>query len=486
MSLSTHSSVSLSIVARYMTLGLQFVSTLILARLLTPEDIGIYTAGFSMVALAHLFRDFGFNQYLIQERQLTKDKVETSFTLSVFISWGLGALLLLSAPWAAQLVDEPKVKLLVQLLSINFFIIPFGAIAMALLRKALKFHITAGIGIVTTLAGMAVTLATAYQGHGYLCLAYGAITETLLTAILASLVKTDNVSLRFNLKGARHILAFGSVVGITNIITHFSDTAKNVIITRAMGATLLGFFSRAEGATKLFDMIFASAIRPIVLPLYSGLNHMQSLLLDAYYKTCHYAFALAWPFFAFLLIHTDTVILTLYGDQWGPAIPLTRILCIGFMCIPPVIFIDALLIANGTPKANMKTALAFNLLQVLLLVIAGIFGTIYDITILVSAMVAVRTLMYLAVLRRVVGVSLREMATIALANIPCLLFAIVPTIIARPFVLAASDVLIVQFAMLLLISAIGWFAALILSEHELLDELLRLARIRKAPVQGKA
>lgn len=485
MSLSTHSSVSLSIVARYTTLGLQFVSTLILARLLTPEDIGIYTAGVSVVTLAHLFRDFGFNQYLIQEKQLTKDKVETSFTLSVIISWSLGLLLFASAGWAAQLVNEPKVKLLVQLLSVNFFIIPFGAISMALLRKALKFHITSGIGICTTLAGMTVTLITAYQGHGYFCLAYGAITETLLTAVLASLVKTDNVSLRFNLSGTKHILAFGSVVGITNIITNFSETAKNVIITRAMGAALLGFFSRAEGATKLFNLIFVSGIRPVVLPLYSGLNHAQDLLLDAYYKTCNYAFALAWPFFAFLFFHTDTVILTLYGDQWGPAIPLTKILCIGFMCVPPVLFIDALLIANGTPKANMKVAIVFNLAQVLLLIVAGNYGTMQDITTVVAAMVAVRTLMYLAVLRRVVGVSLKEMAKITLANLPCLVLAIAPTLLARPFILNMTDSLLLQFVTLLAISAAGWLIALIVFKHELLDELLRLTHLKKPPVRSK-
>lgn len=480
MALSTHTSVSISIISRYLMLALQFASTLILARLLTPEDIGIYTAGFSVVALAHLFRDFGFNQYLIQEKELTKDKIETSFTLSVIISWSLGAALFLSAGLASRVVDEPQVKLLVQLLSANFFIIPFGAITLALLRKALKFHITSALSIVTMFCGIAVTLITAYRGEGYLCLAYGAITETFLLAILSSLFKPAETSLKINFAGTKEILAFGSIVGVANIITQLSETAKNIIITRSMGAVMLGFFSRAEGSTNLFSMIFVNGILPVVLPLYSRLNQTHNGLKKAYYQTCHYAFALAWPFFAFLYFHTDTVIITLYGDQWGEAIALTKILCIGFMFYPPALFVDSLLIANKTPKANLQITAAVNIIQISGIIVACLYGSITDVCMVASTMVVVRTLICMTILRRYIGVSTRTVARIALQNLPCLILSIAPTLVVKSYLTESGYSLILQFSIMLILSAMGWFFSLFAFKHELLQELAKLTELRKS------
>jgi len=185
MTITTRTAIAFSVTGRYMTLGLQFASTMLLARLLTPEYIGIYSAGFSVVALAHLFRDFGLNQYIIQEKELTAEKIRTTFTLSLLIAWTLGILIFSLSGIAADFFKEENVSHLLRLLAINFFVIPFGSVTLALLRKNLKFHITESISFSATILGIIVTIWTAYEGAQYLCLAYGAMTETLSTVLFS-------------------------------------------------------------------------------------------------------------------------------------------------------------------------------------------------------------------------------------------------------------------------------------------------------------
>ena len=121
MTITTRTAIGFNITGGYLTLSLQFVSTMILARLLTPEEIGIFSAGFTIVALAQLFRDFGLNQYIIQEKELNETKIRTTFTLNLLMSWTLGTLLFIAAGLIADFFQEEGIETLIRILSFNFF-----------------------------------------------------------------------------------------------------------------------------------------------------------------------------------------------------------------------------------------------------------------------------------------------------------------------------------------------------------------------------
>ena len=81
---------------------MQFVSILILARLLTPEQIGIYTVAVATISLAQMVRDFGVSQYLIQEKALSREKVAAALSLTASIAWVLGILIFAAAPYISR------------------------------------------------------------------------------------------------------------------------------------------------------------------------------------------------------------------------------------------------------------------------------------------------------------------------------------------------------------------------------------------------
>lgn len=479
MTMTTRSAIAFSVSGRYLTLALQFVSTMLLARLLTPEDIGIYSAGFSIIALAHLFRDFGLNQYIIQEKELTENKIQTTFTISLIIAWSLGSAVYLIAGPAEDFFNEKGIKQLLHLLSINFFIIPFGSITLALLRKNLRFHVTASIGFIATLLGILVAVWSAYDGARYFCLAYGAITETSCIVVLSTFFRPKGTKIRLSLQKAKSIFRFGSIVGLGNIVTQLSTSATDALIAKFLGLSALGFFSRAFGTYSLFENIFVSSIRPTILPLLSRDNNSLERLTEGYLKAMSYSFVFAWPFFAFLFLYTDEVIRALYGSQWDAAIPLVKILCAAGIILPPILFANNLFVAFGKPDIALKVQLISNITKLLLVFIA-IFQGLEAVCMALLGYFFVRLISVIYYTKKVLNIDFLSILTLCRQTLPCLFTMILPTIMAGQLMKGNVENIYFHFFILTTTAAIGWLFGLGISNHPFYEEIRIIFR-RFAP-----
>lgn len=473
MSISARSAALISIASQYITLLLQFASTMVLARLLTPEDIGIYSAGFSIVIFAHLFRDFGLNQYVIQEKSLDEVKIRTTFTISLMIAWVLGVAVYLAANPAAKFFGEQGIEQLMHLLAINFFLIPFGSITLALLRKKLKFHITAGIGFVSVLIGTTTAIWTAYEGANYLSLAYGALAETGSTVLISVFFRPKGLKLGLCLQGFKKIFHFGAMVGSGNIVTQLSTSLTDILIARLLGLSALGFFSRAFGTFSLFEHIFAGSIRPLILPFYSHVNNEPGELTSAYLTTTAYSFVFAWPFFGFLFLYTEEVIRVLYGSQWDAAIPLVKILCISGIFLPPTLFIDNLFIASGRPDITLKIQLVSNAAKIIFILIASFFG-LEAICFALVGFFVIKLLISLNYANTVLCIKYQKTLIIAKQALPCLCSTLVSCAIAEIIISYSVENTFIQLSVITGAGALGWVFGLVTSEHSFCNELKKI------------
>jgi len=470
MTVSIRSAVALSVIGRYLTLSCQFVSTMILARLLTPEDIGVYSAGFSIVALAHLFRDFGLNQYIIQEKNLDPQKIRVTFTLSLIITWFLSALLYLLATPAAAFFNESGVEPLIHILAFNFLIIPFGTITLALLRKKLKFHITSCISLIAAIASIVVAVWTAYNGARYLCLAYGAITETSATVLLSFFFRPKGSTMLPSLRGAKKIFRFGSIVGIGNILSQAATSVTDAMIARILGLTALGFYSRAYGTFSLFDNVFVSSIRPTILPLFAQNNHDPVKLADNYLKAVSYSLIFAWPFFTFLFLFTDEVISTLYGTQWGEAIPLVKILCGAGLVLPLILFTENLFVANDQPEVTLRIQAITNIAKIVL-VVTACFISVKAVCIALVASFFIKFIVVSRFVRIGFGILIPDLIPLAKPALIPLATTILPTLVADQLMRGLVENHITYFAILIVCGFLGWLFGLKTSKHAFYDEL---------------
>ena len=429
-----------------------------------------------MVAIAHLFRDFGVNQYLIQEHELTREKISAAFTLTLTTSWILGLTIFLLATPAARFFGEPGVKLLISLLSINFFIIPFGSITIAFLRKNLRFEVTAIIGFVASFVGVITSVTTALQGASYMCLAYGSIAECLCLVALSVAARPPDLQFGIGLKGARGIFKFASTVGAGNIISRIGTSGTDAIIARAIGINDLGYFSRATGTFSLFERIFISSVNGIVLPLFSKNRMDLTKLQENYLKSVNYTLAFSWPFFAFLIMYTDDVILVLYGSQWESAVPLVKALSIAGFILPIVLFIDSLFISISRPDVALYISLMTNISKLILISFAAWTWGLYAAITALAASFFIKAAISCVLLKVVLGLKLRLLIHCGLKTLPLLLGTILPPILIVSSEILVSDSPFFRILILAFASGVGWLASLLISKHPFSYEMIAAYR----------
>ena len=132
-------SFALAAAQSYIGVALQLVSTVVLSRVLTPAEVGVFVVASAFGALATNFRDFGIAEYLIQARTLSRQNIRAAFAVNIAMSWLMGLAMFLGAGFAGEFYRSDVVASVMRIQSISFLLIPFGAINQAWFRREMNF-----------------------------------------------------------------------------------------------------------------------------------------------------------------------------------------------------------------------------------------------------------------------------------------------------------------------------------------------------------
>jgi O-antigen/teichoic acid export membrane protein len=317
-----------SFAEKYTLLVINTGGAMVLARLLTPAEVGVYAIGAVLVGLAQVLRDFGVGPYVIQEKELTPDKLRAALATSILVAWLLAACVLLASWPAARFYREPRLQTVLQWLSLNFVLIPFSAVVLPYLRRRMRFSAIFVINLSQTVVQLLCTAVMAWRGFGYLSLACGAVAGTLALLLTSLCYRPADMPLRPSLHGMRAILSFGSLSTAGTVIDEAGVAAPDLIIGKVLGVADVGIFGKAMGVINVFNQLVTAAISPVIFPLFSAQARDGGDLRRSYLTTVSYVTALAWPFFGFVGLMAPALVRVLYGDQWDAAIPLIRIICV--------------------------------------------------------------------------------------------------------------------------------------------------------------
>lgn len=388
--MSIRRSVAIVFSAKYIELLLGLISSLVLARLLSPEEFGIYSIAASVVMIGYLFRNFGVGQYIVQVEKLDDGILRSAFTVTLAISWAIGLLLLLVAPWLGDFYGDAGITTVLRLLSLNFFLLPFGAIADAVLRRNMAFDKLAIINISAASTTLVVGVTAALLGASYLSIAWASNASTVVLIALTLFFRPPGLPWYPGVSHLGAVWRFGLKVGAMDIFNRGSDSVTELIIGRFQGLHSLGIYSRAYGTFWLFEYAFTQGIRPVILPYLSRAKHEQANLGELYIGIVTLTSIFLLPFFVFLGLNAHDIIHVMYGDQWTAAAPLLQVLCIAGLFFAPTIFFEQLMIAQGRPGQGLRYIAISQLLRLAALsALVGISLKAATVALLIWALVKV-------------------------------------------------------------------------------------------------
>lgn len=465
--------------ANYTILVLGFIGTLFISRLLTPAQIGVFSVAAVLVGMAHLVRDFGVGQYLIREKDLTREKMQAAFALTLMIGVTMAVLLALASGPIARFYGDLGVRQVILVLAGNFLLIPFGSVTMAMLRRQMNFGALYLINVSSAVAHLLTAVSLALLGHGFMSLAWAALAGVITTVLMAGIHRPSELPWLPSLKGIGKVVSFGSYVSGANVAGEVGSAAPNLIIGKALGMEAVGIFGKAVGLIDIFNRLVMYAIWPVVLPHFSAHMHAGRDLKIGYMKAMSYLTALSWPFFVFVGLMAYPLVRVLYGTQWDASVPLVGILSVAAGIGSTFLLCEQVFIALGEVKKQVQMTLITITIKVTMLLLAAPFG-IKAISIALVLSTLPNSYIIVRYLKGLVGLGFADiikatrksmLVTLITAPVPVaavLLLPIGPEHVVAPLLIAAAG------------TAAAWLAGLFLSDHEMKDDVANhLAKARK-------
>lgn len=455
---------------------LSFVSVIVVSRLLMPEEIGIFSVALSLVAYTLILRDFGVGQYFVQLKELTREHLRAGFTVMLLISWAIAAILLLARSPITSFYAHPGISEIFGVLAFNFIILPFGSPILSVLKREMQFGRLAIVSISNSVVQALVTISTALSGESYMSMAWGSIAGNVTNVIILSLMRRDVALLMPTFQGLGTVLSFGSKASGGSLINQLGASGPDLILGKTISFEAVANFSRASSLNNMILGKVNEIIGQVFFPAFAQGIRAGRPPAGMYCEAMKLITAINVPLLGLLTLLAQPLILLFFGPQWQEAAYLATFLCFFQLMRAPVAFAGNALIAGGYAGAVLRNE---SIVQSLTLCILT-FSIWLDLEQVVY-LLAIVPLINLAAFGRALTKHY-NLHPLQLFRAVASSYFLLPATLAGPLLVLGAEhykVLTITPALEVacagFLAALGYIAALRITDHPVRAELVRLA-----------
>jgi O-antigen/teichoic acid export membrane protein len=308
---------------------IQFSGSVVLARLLTPYEMGIYAVAYAVVGILSTLRALGLSNFLVREHELRPDIVRTCFTINAILVTATAAVIAILSHVGGALLGDAGVGRVLVLLTVPPLLSILELVPLARLERIGAFRLVALINLakVSTTTGVTILLAT--LGFSYMSIAWGTLAAAALGVICVNIAGRRFVSLRFGLHEWRSVTRFGVQILMIGAMGNIANRCSDLLLGRVVGLSALGLYSRASGLNGLLWDNIHVVIARVVFVDFSERRRRSLPLRESYLRVVAMVIGLLWPASAGMAILAGPIVLTIYGPNWVEAAPILSLLAIG-------------------------------------------------------------------------------------------------------------------------------------------------------------
>ncbi len=313
---------------RFSKMGIEFISGIILARLLTPFDYGCIGMLAIFMSLSDAFIEGGFGSALIQKKNPTQTDYSTIFYWNMCMACVLYTILFFSAPAISSFYEIPVLCDVLRVQGLILFIYAFNIIQRNQLKKKMNFKLLAIVSLVATFVSLTVTILMAYNGYGV----WSLVAQNLIIAFIPSLVFWFYVRWRplwtFSWKSFRELFSFGVYMFMTHLINTFFSKLQALLIGKLYSPATLGYYSKASGLEAIASRSISSVLTQITYPLYAMVQDDKPAMVSMIKRLTTSISYITFPLMFLLILIAKPLFVLLYSDRWLPCVPYFQVLCL--------------------------------------------------------------------------------------------------------------------------------------------------------------
>lgn len=334
--MSVRRSIGWSAAGQTAAFAIQFIASVIVARLLSPTEMGVFAVGLATLALFSSIEAFGLQSMVVREPELNERLVASATTINGLIALAIAAATALASTLAGGFFGKAGVTHVMALIAIGPLVAMFEFRPLAMLQRNMKFGAMALVSVTRGLVAAIVSVILAYRGFSYMSLAWGYLAGASASVVVANVMGRQYASLRLSLSEWRRLTRFGlemlAIAGLSSVAARLSE----LLLGRLVGLAALGIYSRASNLTSsIFTSIHVLATRVVFADFAERLRRNGSIR-DGYLRTLEIMTALLWPMFAGIGVLSRPVITWLYGEKWNAAAGPLAWLCAGSLILVAV------------------------------------------------------------------------------------------------------------------------------------------------------
>lgn len=376
---------------KFGTLGLSFISNLVLARLLMPSDFGYIGMLHIFIAISQVFISGGLGSALIQKKDPTQIDFTTVFYWNLFLSLFFVVVLFFSAEYIAGFYAMPLLKDILRVQSIGLIINSFSLVQSTQLQKNLRFKQLSVRNVVASLVGVVVAVTMAFMGYGVWSLVFSSLVSRLASVFLLWKMSTWRPTLEFSFHSLKRLFNFGGIMLMSYLVETVYTNIQGLIIGKVFSAKLLGYYTQARKLEEVPTIALSSVVNQVSFPVFSQLQDNPELLKHGVRKNIKAISFINFPLMVLLITVARPLFLLLYTQKWEMSIPYFQILCVGAMLYTLNTVNTNVMKSIGKVKVYFWVQLSKRVMGILLI----IFSIRYGIEAMLWAMVLFYYISYL-------------------------------------------------------------------------------------------
>lgn len=357
-----------------------FIISIILARILGPEEFGLVAMLAVFIAIGNLLIDSGLSSSLIRTTTAGSNDYSTVFLFNLLVSVAIYLIFYVAAPWVAGFYERPVLCNIMRVYSLCIIINAFFTIQNTILTKDLKFRLQANIQIPAALGGGVTGLIMAYSGWGVWSLVWMYLVTAMLSTLLHWIFSDWHPRLVFDRQIFKRHLGFGSRMTASGLLDALYQNLYLIVIGKYFSAAQLGFYSRAEAISQLPVSNISAAINKVTYPLFAEVADDHIRLKAIYRRLMQQVVFWNTPILIVLFITARPLVFVLLSEAWEPCIIYLKILSLCGIMYPLHAYNLNILKVLGKSDLFLRLEIVKKVLCVAGVVIAlqfGIEGLLY-------------------------------------------------------------------------------------------------------------
>lgn len=307
------------------------ISQIVLARLLEPKDFGLLGMLAIFIAVSQAFIDSGFDNALIQKKEVNQTDYSTVFYFNITIGIVLYLILFFAAPLIADFFHQPLLVDLTRVVCIVLAVNSFGLIQFVKFKIEMNFKAIAQVVVIANLLSAFVGIAMALMGFGVWALAGQIIGIYFFRTVLFWIKSSWRPSFIFSFQSFKQLFSFGSKLLLSGIINQVFQNIYLMVIGRIFSASLLGFYTQAKKLQEVPVTTLAQVVGNVTFPAFSKIQDDNVKLREGFRKLIKLMVFINFPLMLGLAVVAEPLLVLILGEKWLPSVPYFQLLCIAGM-----------------------------------------------------------------------------------------------------------------------------------------------------------